>query len=293
MGFTLDQSTVRILAATVASEVVSLGRKGLGVRNGDRGTVVAAHSNEISVQLDGTSAKIVTFAPKAYAAFDYANASTVHKSQGASVDAAVSVIDRSASAELLFVAVSRSKRELDIVVPRSAFAGITDLAQHVTDRISLKTTTRTYDELLKRTGGTQSIRVLNIESQRQALPMRRLYEADIVEPLHGLQARRIGEARVAYRERKREIDASTASMEERLDARRDALREMRSAVTATYRELRPQPFGQWLHDREERYERSRPWTQRQERVVEREHNREQSFVRAEELARSEHLDLEH
>ncbi len=172
----------------------SLGRKGLGVRNGDRGSVVAAHANEIAVQLDGTNAKVVTFSPKAYTEFDYANACTVHKSQGASVDAAVSVIDRSASAELLFVAASRSKRELDIVVPRSAFADINDIAQHVTDRISLKTTTRTYDELLERTGGKQTMRALNIEAQRQALPMRRLYEAEVVEPLRALQVERVSQA---------------------------------------------------------------------------------------------------
>jgi len=269
----------------------SLGRKGLGVRNGDRGSVVAAHANEIAVQLDGTNAKVVTFSPKAYTEFDYANACTVHKSQGASVDAAVSVIDRSASAELLFVAASRSKRELDIVVPRSAFADINDIAQHVTDRISLKTTTRTYDELLERTGGKQTMRALNIEAQRQALPMRRLYEAEVVEPLRALQVERVSQAREAYHERKRDIEASAVSMEERLDARRDALREMRSAVTAAYRELRPQPFGKWLQDREERHEHSRPSTRRQERSVEREQSREQSFVRAEEWARSEHLDL--
>lgn len=165
----------------------SFGRNGLGVRNGDRGTVLAALPNEIAVQLDGSSTNVIKFSPKAYAAFDYANACTVHKSQGASVDAAVSLIDRSASAELLFVAVSRSKREVDIVVPRSAFTDMNELAQHVSERISLKTTTSTYDELLQRSGGKQTMRVMNIEAQRQALPMRRLYEADIVEPLRAMQ----------------------------------------------------------------------------------------------------------
>jgi hypothetical protein len=199
------------------------------------------------------------------------------------------VIDRNASAELLFVAASRSKRELDIVVPRSAFTDIYDFAHHVAEQISLKTTTRTYDELLERTGGKQTMRVLNLEAQRQALPMRRLYEADVIEPLHELQVERVRQAREAYHERKRDIEASAASMEKRLDARRDALREMRSAVTAAYRELRPQPFGKWLQDREDRHERTSPSAQRQEQSLEREQSREQSFVRAEE-SRSEHLD---
>ncbi len=240
------------------------------------------------VKLDGSNAEVVTFSPKVYTAFDYANACTVHKSQGASVDAAVSVIDRSASAELLFVAMSRSKRELDIVVPRSAFEDLDDLAQHVTDRIALKTTTRTYDELLQRTGGKQTMRVLNLEAQRQGLPMRRLYEAEVVEPLRALQLERIGRARESYHERKREIEASEDSLEERLDARRDALREMRSALTTAYRELRPQPFGKWLQGREE--QRKGSSTREQERSVEHEH-RERSFVGAEELVRNEHIDL--
>jgi hypothetical protein len=135
------------------------------------------------------------------------------------------------------------------------------------------------------------MRVLNIEAQRQALPMRLLYEADVVEPLRALQVERISQARAAYHERKSDIEASAFSMEELLDARRDALRDMRSAVTAAYRELRPQPFGEWLQDREERHLHSRPSTRKQERSVKREQSQEQSFARAEQLAQSESLDL--
>lgn len=234
----------------------SLGRKGLGVRNGDRGTVLEIRANQITVRLDGSVERTVTFAPSTYASFDYANACTVHKSQGASVDAAVSLIDRSASMELLFVAVSRSKRALDIVIPRSEFRDIDDFADHVARRISLKTTTRTYDELLERTGGKQTIRVHNIEAQRQALPLRHLYEADVVEPLRVLQMERVNQAREAYRERAREIGDSDLSMEERLAANRDALRAMRSAVITAHRELRPVPFGRWLQEREKRCQRA-------------------------------------
>jgi hypothetical protein len=123
------------------------------------------------------------------------------------------------------------------------------------------------------------------------LDKQRLYEADVIEPLHTLQVERVNEAREAYHERKRDIEASAVSMEERLDGRREALREMRSAITAAYRELRPQPFGEWLQDREERHVHSRPSTRQQERSVKREHSREQSFARAEQLAQSENLDL--
>lgn len=231
----------------------SLGRNGLGVRNGDRGTVVQAKPNEIVVELDG-DVKVVTFSPKAYRSFDYANACTVHKSQGASVDAAVSLIDRSASAELLFVAASRSKRELAIIVPRSAFDNLDDLAAHISGRISLKTTTQTFDEVLERTGGRGTIRVRNIEAQRDALPLRRLYEADVTEPMRALQLARVDTARGAYQQRKRDIEESGLSIEERLEAGRDALREMRRSIAQAYHELRPRPFGEWLQEREDRQE---------------------------------------
>ena len=147
----------------------SLGKRGLGVRNGDRGVVVQAKPDRISVQLDGPRERLVSFSPRTYRSFDYANASTVHKAQGASVDAAVSVIDRSASAELVFVAASRSKKELDLVIPRTAFRDLDDFASHIADGISLKTTTLTYGEVLERTGGRETIRVRNIEAQREAL----------------------------------------------------------------------------------------------------------------------------
>ncbi len=235
----------------------SLGTRGLGVRNGDRGEVLHANPNRIVVRMDGAAGRVVSFSPRAYQSFDYANASTVHKAQGASVDAAVPLIDRSASAELLFVAASRSKVGLDIVVPRTAFRDLDDLAEHIAQRISLKTTTRSYDELLERTGGKETIHVRNIEAQREAAPLRRVYEAEVVEPMRAVLNDRIDAARETYRERKREIADSELSIEERLNAGRDALRAMRKVVATTYRDLKPQAFGEWLHDHEEARERMR------------------------------------
>lgn len=273
----------------------SLGRNGLGVRNGDRGTVVQAKPNEIIVELDD-DAKVVTFSPKAYRSFDYANACTVHKSQGASVDAAVSLLDRSTSAELLFVAASRSKRELAIIVPRSAFDNLDDLAAHISDRISLKTTTQTFDEVLERTGGRGTIRVRNIEAQRDALPLRRLYEADVAEPTRALQLLRVDRARGAYHQRKREIEESGLSIEERLEAGRDALREMRRSIARAYHELRPQPFGEWLQEREDW--RERMWSAgdrhherryEQEQCHERTSGWRREFSRAEEASQGQGL----
>jgi hypothetical protein len=266
----------------------SLGKRGLGVRNGNRGTVLQAKSDRIVVKLDG-GRRVVSFCPQSYRTFDYGNACTVHKAQGASVDAAVSVIDRSASAELLFVAASRSKHELDIVVPRSAFRDLDDLAAHVAERISLKTTTRTYDEILKRTGGKQTIRVRNIEARREATPLRRLYEGEIVEPLRAIQNERVDRAREEYRDQKAEIADSILSIEERLDAGRQALRSMRKAVVTICRELKPQSFGDWLQERDELREQARQHSERSHSQAQRrergqgagQDRHDRSFTRAE------------
>ncbi len=65
---------------------------------------------------------------------------------------------------------------------------------------------------------------------------------------------------------------------------------MRTAVTAAYRELRTQPFGEWLGDQEKRRERSGSKAQRQEQSVEKGQARERSFVQAEEVV-PEGLDI--
>ncbi len=142
-------------------------------------------------------------------------------------------------------------------------------------------------------GGKQTMRVPNIEAQLQALPMRRLFETDVVEPLRALQSYRVKETRDLYNARKWEIEVSDLSMEERLDARRNALRDMRVAVAAAYRELKPQPFGEWLQEREKQRGRIRSTSQQHERSIERDHNREESFSSAEQSQRSDDgLDLE-
>lgn len=258
------------------------GKGGFTVRNGDRGTVRESGTDRIEVELDGVQPRTVSFSPLSYRAFDYANACTVHKAQGASVGVAVALIDRSASAELLFVAVSRSKQGLDVVIPRSAFRDIDDLARHVTENISLKTTTQTYDEVLERTGGKQTIRVRNIEAQREALPLRRLYEAEVAEPIRALQADRVDALREEYRTRKREIGDSGLPMEDRLETGKEALRHMRGAILSVYRELKPQAFGEWLEQRQEHRERVREQHVRsQDREYEQERSQSRERTRGE------------
>ena len=258
----------------------SFGKRGFGVRNGDHGRVLQASPDRIVVQLDGAKGGTVSFSPRAYKSFDYANACTVHKAQGASVDAAVCIIDRSASAELLFVSASRSKRQVDIFVPRTAFRDLDDMAEHVAEHLSLKTTTRTYEEILDRTGGKQTMRVRNIEAQREAAPLRRLYEADVVEPLRVIQSERIDRIRETYGLRNEQIPKATLSVEERLDSSRQALRQLRREIAAVYRHLKPQPFGQWLQERDEVRQRTRPTSDRHYELHQQRYEQNQALDRA-------------
>ncbi len=245
------------------------GRRALGVRNGDKGDVVEVTASRISVRLDGGD-RVVEFSPRSYRAFDYANHSSVHKTQGASVGAGVTPLSRAASAELVFVAMSRSKHALDLVVPLTEFRDLDDVARHVSDRISLKTTSRTFEEIIERTGGRETDRIFNIMQQREALndPMRRRYDAEVVEPFRAERAARMKDVRAVYDARKQEITRTGLDLSERLDASRSALGNFRQAVQEVHAETLPPGYSAWLREREADEQRVRDFQRgrEQERV---------------------------
>lgn len=229
----------------------SMGKRGLGVLNGDRSQVIRVTRHKISVTMD--DGRLVEFSPRGYKAWTHANAMTHHKSQGASVDASVPVIDRSASAELVFVAVSRSKYSLDLVVPKSAFADIDELAEHIANRISLKTTSRNYEEIIERTGGRDTMRVRNIRAQEEAAnsPLRRTWETEVREPALFARQQRVNEARRSYAGRKSQIQSDgSPGITERLMHQKAALSDLRSAMATIFHNTQPQTFLSWLGARE-------------------------------------------
>lgn len=232
------------------------GKRALGVRNGDTGTVLHADAGRVEVRLDRDDGRVVAFSPRSYRAWDHANALTVHKSQGASVGAGVAVFDRSASAELAFVAASRSKHALDFVVPLTAFRDVDDLARHIADRIAIKTTTRNFEEVVERTGGRATDRVRNIAAQRDAesSTLRRLWHEQVVEPLRAVRVERLRIARTAYA-KEREA-AAGGSLTARLERQRDVLRDFRRRAAEIIAETTPQRYNDWLREREHAQERA-------------------------------------
>ena len=92
--------------------------KDLGVKNGVLGTVEAASDGELRVSLDGDTDRRVSFDPRAYQRFDHGYAVTIHKSQGATVDAAFVLASRSMDKHLAYVAMTRHRDKLQIYSAR-------------------------------------------------------------------------------------------------------------------------------------------------------------------------------
>jgi hypothetical protein len=253
----------------------SVGKRGIGVLNGYIGTVREARPREIVVELDGDRGT-VSFSPRRYTAWTLGYAGTVHTAQGASVDRCVAILDKSASAELAFVALSRAKVATTALYAETNFKDTQKIAEHLGRRISAKTTSQTYEEALAQHGGHDSVRVKHIDEARDALshPLRRQYEAEMAERVEHRE-RAIADLRNTYAGRKREITTDrTKTLAERLRAQRELSSERRRATAAVIAAHRPEPFTAWLAMREEQR------VQRAERTRERDHARERDLTSA-------------
>ncbi len=92
--------------------------KELGVKNGMLGTVETASDGKLRVALDGDTQRRVSFNPRSYQHFDHGYAVTIHKSQGATVDAAYVLASRSMDKHLAYVAMTRHRDRLQIYTAR-------------------------------------------------------------------------------------------------------------------------------------------------------------------------------
>jgi len=275
----------------------SQGKRGIGVLNGDRGIVTDVARDRVEVELhDG---RTVAFSPRGYKAWDHGNALSVHKSQGASVSTSTSIIDPSASAELVFVAMSRSKEKLNLVVAESNFANIDELAEHIAGRISLKTTSQNYEEIVERTGGKDTVRVVHMEREDAAKnsPLRRKWEAECKEPALAIRAERVRELRAAYDAKKTDISKDRfLSLTDRLEREREALREFRTSVADVHRETQPLKYKDYKAELDRAHDLARELerTITQRREHERTEEKERSLTHAREKAddRDRHIELE-
>lgn len=92
----------------------------LDVRNGTLGTVSQVQDGRLSVRLD--SGREVAFSPSTYKDFDYGYATTIHKSQGVTVDRAYLLASKQMRAESTYVGMSRHREDLQVVYSQEHFA---------------------------------------------------------------------------------------------------------------------------------------------------------------------------
>lgn len=101
----------------------------LGVKNGMLGTVEAVKPDAIQIRLDGTGqhARNVSIPVKSYQAFDHGYATTIHKSQGATVDRAFVMASPTMDRHLTYVAMSRHREGVQLYVDGQALKDVTAL----------------------------------------------------------------------------------------------------------------------------------------------------------------------
>jgi hypothetical protein len=211
----------------------------IGCVNGDTGRVVETGSIIIGVQLDRTG-ELVKFDSRRYDRWDHGYATTVARSQGASVRAIGGIIDGAATAEIFNVLTSRSKASLRALVPATAFEDRAALAEHLAEHIVGKGTTQDISLEIASHGGPNSFYARNVNAQRlsAASPDRQEYEAEwtLMRTERDRELRNLAEH---YRQRREQITEPAELKTLRQQQRRDEV-----AIGKTYH---PEDFGTWLH----------------------------------------------
>jgi len=88
--------------------------KDLGVKNGLLGTVIGVKAQHLSVRLDGKDPQYLIIDSRTYSSFDHGYATTIHKSQGITVDQAFVFSSKNLDKHLTYVAFSRHTENLNI-----------------------------------------------------------------------------------------------------------------------------------------------------------------------------------
>ena len=118
--------------------------RSLGVKNGTLGTVERIDGPNLSVRLDGAEGRQVQFDLKDYAHFDHGYASTIHKSQGVTVDRAHVLATEGLDRHGAYVAMSRHRDGLAVHYGADDFKDQAQLVRTL-GRERAKDTTLDYD----------------------------------------------------------------------------------------------------------------------------------------------------
>ncbi len=106
--------------------------RALGVKNGMLGTVTKTGENKLSIELDDKSEtgkpNIRTISLEQYSDFDHGYATTIHKSQGATVDRAYVLASRTMDRHLTYVAMTRHRERVKLYTDREEFKTYSGMA---------------------------------------------------------------------------------------------------------------------------------------------------------------------
>ena len=127
-------------------QIVFLRNEGaLGVKNGMIGRLVEAGPGRIVAEIgEGESRRRVTVEQRLYAHVDHGYATTIHKSQGATVDRVKVLASLSLDRHLTYVAMTRHREDLTVHYGRRSFAKAGGLVQ-ILARRNAKETTLDYE----------------------------------------------------------------------------------------------------------------------------------------------------
>ncbi len=151
----------------------------LGVKNGMLGTVAQASEGHLSIRLDTAQGpglgRAVSVSMADYAAVDHGYATTIHKSQGATVDRAYVLASGSMDRHMTYVAMTRHRDGVVLYADRSEFSDMGALTARLS-RSQAKETTLDYDRAgyAQRRGvalrGTESEIVVPAAMREQQVP---------------------------------------------------------------------------------------------------------------------------
>jgi Ti-type conjugative transfer relaxase TraA len=120
----------------------------LGVKNGMLGRVEAVEPDALQIRLDGNGqnkARFLSISTKSYQAIDHGYATTIHKSQGSTVDRAFVMASGTMDRHLTYVAMTRHRDQVKLYAARDELKDIKALSASMS-RSGVKETTLDYTQ---------------------------------------------------------------------------------------------------------------------------------------------------
>lgn len=159
----------------------------LGVKNGMLGTVERVEAGHLSVRLDSAvgagRGRTVSVSMADYAAVDHGYATTIHKSQGATVDRAFVLASGTMDRHLTYVAMTRHRDGVTLYAGRDEFSDMSALSARLS-RSQAKETTLDYERAC-RTPGTERERGMGGFGTRRGIEDRDAIEMPEIVPTSG------------------------------------------------------------------------------------------------------------